>query len=303
MSNVSSTQISYAYFIVSFHPNKKLWRNSLHDNTLDAIQTLLQHIYSRAVRETHEVMARRVKQVTTTRGVQVEEDTRHHNDLLLQTGLEEVQAVRDGLGQTLEVQPQVEGRVRHVLDDEAHLAQTTDHQVALVAEVALQVHHLVLHEAGLQHGDGGFLEGVGGTSVEVRTTGADGGDVLLGTQNPCDTPSRQAEALGQTVNDEHIILIDILDVLSSGDSRTVAVAGVVVARVELVADKGGARAADVLDLGEFGVGDDAAGRVSRVGGEDDGGSSSDFLGDLVGVDVVSVLLGERYGDGGELDPC
>jgi hypothetical protein len=50
-------------------------------------------------------MAGTVEKITTTRGVQVEEDTGHDNDLLLQTGLEEVQAIRDGVGQTLEIQP------------------------------------------------------------------------------------------------------------------------------------------------------------------------------------------------------
>lgn len=39
------------------------------------------------------VVARTVEEVTTTRGVQVEEDTRNDNDLLLQAGLEEIQTV------------------------------------------------------------------------------------------------------------------------------------------------------------------------------------------------------------------
>lgn len=35
------------------------------------------------------------------------------------------------------------------------------------AEVALEVNHFVLDELGLQEGDGGVLEGMGGTTVEV----------------------------------------------------------------------------------------------------------------------------------------
>lgn len=75
------------------------------DNTLDTVQTILQHVHTGTVRESHKVMARAVKEITTTRGVQVEEDTGHNNDLLLETGLEEVETVGDGLGETLKVQP------------------------------------------------------------------------------------------------------------------------------------------------------------------------------------------------------
>jgi hypothetical protein len=50
-------------------------------------------------------MARAVEQITSSRGVKVEEDTRDNNNLLLQAGLEEVEAVSDRLGKALEVQP------------------------------------------------------------------------------------------------------------------------------------------------------------------------------------------------------
>jgi hypothetical protein len=52
-------------------------------------------------------MARAVEQITTAGRVQVEEDTRHHNHLLLQTCLEEVEAVGNLIGKTLEIQPAV----------------------------------------------------------------------------------------------------------------------------------------------------------------------------------------------------
>jgi hypothetical protein len=76
-------------------------------------------------------MAGAVEQVSASRRVQVEEDTGDDDDLLLQTSLEEVQTVRDGTGQALEVEPQVEGAVGHELDDETHVAQTLDDVVPL----------------------------------------------------------------------------------------------------------------------------------------------------------------------------
>jgi hypothetical protein len=51
------------------------------------------------------VVAWAVEQITSSRGVEVEEDTRNNNNLLLQTGLEEVEAVSDSLGKALKVQP------------------------------------------------------------------------------------------------------------------------------------------------------------------------------------------------------
>jgi hypothetical protein len=58
--------------------------------------------------------------------------------------------------------------------------------------------------------------------------------------------------------------------------------------------------ADVLDLGQLRVLDDAAGRVPGVGRDDDAGAAGNFLGNLVGVDVVAVFFREGNGDGGEL---
>lgn len=59
------------------------------------------------------MMARAVKQISASGWVKIEEDAGNDNDLLLQTGLEEIQTVRDLVGETLEVEPQVESTVRY----------------------------------------------------------------------------------------------------------------------------------------------------------------------------------------------
>lgn len=125
-------------------------------------------------------------------------------------------------------------------------------------------------------------------------------DELLGSQNPSDTPSRETEALSKPIDNEDIILIHILDVLGGGDSSSVAVAGIVVARVELIANKGCAATADVLDLGQLGVGDHSTGRVTGVRGYNDGCTSRDFSSDHVRMDMVAILFRKRRGDGSEL---
>lgn len=50
-------------------------------------------------------MTRRVKQVTTARRVEIEEDTGHYNNLLLKTSLEEVEAVRNGIRKAFKIEP------------------------------------------------------------------------------------------------------------------------------------------------------------------------------------------------------
>lgn len=84
---------------------------------------------------------------------------------------------------------QVESRIGHVFDNEAHLAQTADNVVSLVlwtvsknstkrgntrntyAEVRLEVNHLILDQRGFKHGDSSLLEGVTGTAIKIATAG------------------------------------------------------------------------------------------------------------------------------------
>lgn len=87
----------------------------------------------------------------------------------------------------------------------------------------------------------------------------------------------------------------------SGDGLAIAVRRVVVARVELVADEGRAAAADVLDLGQLRVLDHTTRGVARIRSQDDTGATSDLLRNLVRVNVVVILFGERDGDRSELE--
>jgi len=99
------------------------------------------------------------------------------------------------------------------------------------------------------------LEGHVAASVQVGSAGADGLDEFLGADDPCYTPAGEAEALGESIDDEYVVLVYVFDVVGGRDDGAVAVGGVVVSAVELVHDQGCAVAADVLDLCEFGVGD------------------------------------------------
>nr|POE47029.1 hypothetical protein CFP56_00361 [Quercus suber] len=223
-------------------------------HALEPIETLFQNLHPRAIADANKVMAGAVEEIAALAGVEVEEDARHDDDLLLQAGLEEVEPVVDLAGQLLEIEPEVEGAVGQVGEVEAHGPEAAGDVVALVAEVRLQRLHLVAHLVGLEHGDGGFLEGHVGAAVEVGATGADSFDEVLGPDDPGHAPTGQAEALGQAVDDEHVILVDVFDVVRRADDGAVAVGRVVVAAVELIHDQSGAVTAVVLDLSQFWVG-------------------------------------------------
>jgi len=76
------------------------------------------------------MMARTIKQISPLARIQIKEDTRDNNDLLLETSLEEVESVGDCLWELFEIEPQVERAVWHGLDDEAHGAESGDYVVA-----------------------------------------------------------------------------------------------------------------------------------------------------------------------------
>jgi hypothetical protein len=98
----------------------------------------------------------------------------------------------------------------------------------------------------------------------------------------------------------HTVLVDVHDVLGTTQGRSITVGGVVVSAVELVQNQGGTATADILDASKLWVGNDVAGRVTRVGGQDNRGTASNLFCDLVRVDVVVVVFGQWNGDGRKL---
>lgn len=189
-------------------------KHSLLDHPLDAIETHLQDFHSWAVAQSDVLVARGVEQISSLAGVEIKEDTRYDDNLFVKTSIEEIETVVDAFGQRGQVQPQVEGRVGDTFDHEAHLSQSANNIVSLLAEVVLQGTHFVLDLGRLKHRNGSLLEGNVGTSVKVRSTRADSLDELLGSNDPGDSPTRETEALCQTVNDQNIWFVLARDQLT-----------------------------------------------------------------------------------------
>jgi len=153
----------------------------------------------------------------------------------------------------------------------------------------------------LEHFNSRFLERHIGTTIQIRPTRSNGFNELLGSYDPSDSPTWETEPLGEAIDDKNVVFVDIFDVLCRADSSPVAVAGVVVTTIELIHNKRRSISADILDLRKLWILHHLPSGIARVGSQDDRGTTCDFLGNLVRVDMVSILLRQRGWDCGELD--
>ena len=81
------------------------------------------------------------------------------------------------------------------------------------------------------------MEGHVGPAVEVAAAGAEGGDEFFGADDPADAPAGKAEALGQAVDEDDVVGVDVEDVGGGGNGGAVTVGAVVVPGVEFVEDE------------------------------------------------------------------
>lgn len=268
-------------------------------NPLDPIESLLQRPHLGTIAETNKVMARTIKQVSSFGRIEVEEDARNNNHVLLEAFLEKIKSIANRRGHSTEVQPDVKGRVGHI-GFEPNLSESAQYVVPLGLEVRLQRLHLSPHVVGFEHRDGRFLKRHVRAAIEIGATGADRADEFFRTDDPCDAPSRQSEPLRQTVQEQDVIVVHVFDVIGRTHGRSVTVARVVVATIELIHDERCSITTNVLNLGQLGILDDMTRRVARVGRQDDRRASGDFFGDFIGMDMIPIRLGQRRRDGRKL---
>ncbi len=209
---------------------------------------------------------------------------------------------------------------------EAHVAKTADHVITFLHEMFLESFHFVQYFCWFEHWNCRFLEGNVGATVEVGSAGADGFDEFLfglvhlhGTSqpgsseskpvgttkylrpnNPSNSPSRKSESLCKTVNDQHVVLIHIFNIIRCGNCGPVTIGRIVVATIELVHDQRCSITANVLDLCKLRVLHNFTGRVSWVRSKNDGCATGDLFSYLVGMDVIAIRLYKRRRDSSEL---
>lgn len=106
------------------------------------------------------------------------------NDLLCHASMEEVQPVIDFFRQATQVEPDVERRVRDMIDLESHIEKPPYHVIPLVAEMGLQCLHFVPHLCWFEHGDSCFLKWNVCPAVKIRSTRSNRFDELFWAQDP-----------------------------------------------------------------------------------------------------------------------
>src|SRR5205823_3732794 len=125
---------------------------------------------------------------------------------------EEGHAVVERRWQAREISPDVEGAVRSAIGTDAETVQPRKHPVALLAEDGLRGPRLLLHVLNAEERDGGPLQRLGTPAVEERAGARDGLDHRARPDRPGHAPARVAPVLGEPVEDDDRIAIDVLDV-------------------------------------------------------------------------------------------
>lgn len=115
--------------------------------------------------------------------------------------------------------------------------------------------------------DCSLLEGDIAATIEIAATRGQGFDEFFGAHEPCHAPAWEAESLGQSVDENHIVPINVDNVRRCRDGGAITAVVIAISSVELVEDQGCSVAAKVLDQSKlFGV-ESMASWVARVGGQ------------------------------------
>jgi hypothetical protein len=180
------------------------------DHTRDGVDAQVEHVDRRAERESNKVVARRGEQVPAMGRVDVEEDARHANALFLEKLLKErllrskkttnqvklyitaqatYKAVVQRSRQMLQVEPDVECRLRWDRHLEPKARQSLQNMIPLVLEVLLQSNLLLLGVCRVKQGDRRQLEStIPKTDIGEREAWQKPGETTYGWLAP---PSRK----------------------------------------------------------------------------------------------------------------
>lgn len=139
---------------------------SLLQHPLYRIQSPIQVLQRRPKAQPHIRMARRVEQIPPVRRVDIEEDTRNNNRLLLQQLLKEREPVVYWGWKFLEVEPDVEGCGGGDVDFKMHGFEAGEDVVAFHFEVFLESNFLLADVLGIEEGEGSKLERVVSAAIE-----------------------------------------------------------------------------------------------------------------------------------------
>jgi hypothetical protein len=108
--------------------------------------------------------------------------------------------------------PHVEGALGRQVDGEAEIAQAVEQELALAAELGPDGLGLGPGVGGAEQADGGPLQRPEAPPSRNEPALETASITRFGADGPGDPPARVAPVLGEPVEDDHRVAVDVLDV-------------------------------------------------------------------------------------------
>jgi hypothetical protein len=170
-----------------------------------------------SVREPHVANAFALSKVPNTTRINVEKYTRNNDNLVFHAFFQKYQTIIERLRKLRQVRPNVKGRSRDPLDSNTENGQFFQHKISLLAKMALQGPRIAPNEVELHQGQGETLQRRIGTAVQIASSRTQHVDNLLGSNDPAHAETGTAPVLGQSIDNENGVSIDILNVGGTAD--------------------------------------------------------------------------------------
>ncbi len=198
--------------------------------------------------------------------VDEEEPARNGDDPSGQGFLEEPGTGVPTIRETFDLGPAVEAAGGHGVDLETQSPQLSHEVLALGGEARLDRARFVVGRRWVEQREDRLLQQVGGATIEVRTSADQALDHVLWTDRPGESIARQSPVLGDAVNDDHWVVVNILHELGGRHGQTRPAEDVV--GVELIEDQHAAELTCRLHPASQAVsGEELARRVAGVAEE------------------------------------
>mmetsp|Transcript_9083 Transcript_9083/g.13260 ORF Transcript_9083/g.13260 Transcript_9083/m.13260 type:complete len:296 (-) Transcript_9083:761-1648(-) len=252
------------------------------NESFNVLHSQLQITHGWSVAKANIANARASVQITSAVWINIEKHTWNTDCLVLHAFFQKHQTIVQRGRELRNVGPHVKGCVWFPLHTDAHFFQFCQQKVAFHLEMFLQGPRIAPNEIQFHEGQRQTLQGSVGSALKKTSSTAQHVDHFLGSYNPADAETRTTPILGQTIDNQNGICVNIINV-SSGTyclgpvgvviSTTILggylLAIVVIMRVELIHDDRRfvrARRFDIfLEILSF---DRLTGRIGRVRKQD-----------------------------------
>ena len=162
---------------------------------------------------------------TTTLRINIKECPRNRNHFFFQARFKERQTVIQRLWQSFKIGPNIKCSGRFTFHANPHLVQPLQHIVPLFTELTLCCHRFLNHMIRLEQAQHMFLERIVCSAIQERARTSDCVNNRLWCQCPADTPTGIAPVLGQSINNNDRVFVDIFNIFGRRNHLWIPVSG------------------------------------------------------------------------------